>query len=423
MKKTSKPVDKEQLIKQIKIDLLTAYFPFSNEDIIKYKEVLNFDEYQIFLNPNINWNTKLIKTVKDKLAHTSFWKLKNISLDISFFNEFDDIIDYSSIQLSKNIVWNEELIINYGDKFDWSKYLINKENLCTIQNIRRFKDKFDWDYVSQHLNFPIDDEFIEEFKDLLNWSKLSLNKNLLISLELLEKYKDNLDFENLSRNPACIDIILKYPKSKRWNWNNVIINPGIKYDDEIFELVFHYYSTQNPLSSNKHQFYSKRLISNFLKRIFHSPFTDKTFFLNDRFIPDYPWEFVSKSNIVFSKEFLYNHIDKFDFKEADFLKYNGNQFDAEFIQKNINRFDLDRYNFYYLNIDYKIIENNSDKINWFWLSSSESLDWNWDFLLENFDKFHLFRIVANKKVYKNLIQDILSVEEVYNFLDDIRKST
>ena len=147
MKKTSKPVDKEQLINQIKIDLLTAYFPFSNEDIIKYKEVLNFDEYQIFLNPNINWNTKLIKTVKDKLAHTSFWKLKNISLDISFFNEFDDIIDYSSIQLSKNIVWNEELIINYGDKFDWSKYLINKENLCTIQNIRRFKDKFDWDYV------------------------------------------------------------------------------------------------------------------------------------------------------------------------------------------------------------------------------------------------------------------------------------
>ena len=69
MKKTSKPVDKEQLINQIKIDLLTAYFPFSNEDIIKYQEVLNFDEYQIFLNPNINWNTKLIKTVKDKLAH------------------------------------------------------------------------------------------------------------------------------------------------------------------------------------------------------------------------------------------------------------------------------------------------------------------------------------------------------------------
>lgn len=422
MKKTSKPVDKERLINQLKIDLLTAYFPLSNEDIIKYQEVLNFDEYQIFLNPNINWNIELIKVVKNKLAVSSFWKLKNISLDISFFNEFDNIIDYSSIQLSKNIVWNEELIIHYGDKFDWSKYLINKENLCTIKNIRRFKDKFDWNYVSQHLNFPIDDEFIEEFKYLLNWSKLSLNNNLLISLKLLEQYKDSFDFENLSRNPACINIILKYPKSKRWSWNNVIINPGITYNEEIFELVFHYYCKQYPLNSSKYKFYSKLLISSFLKRIFHSPFTDKTFFLNDRFIHYYTWEFVSKSNTIFSKEFLNNHLDKFNFKEAQFLKYNGNQFDAEFIQKNINRFDLDHHNFYYLNIDYKIIENRNDKINWFWLSSCESLDWNWEFLLENFDKFHLFRLAANQKIYKNLIQDILSVEEIYNFLDNIKKS-
>ena len=46
----------------------------------------------------------------------------------------------------------------------------------------------------------------------------------------------------------------------------------------------------------------------------------------------------------------------------------------------------------------KTIENNYDKINWLWISSCESIEWNWDFLIENFDKFHFSRLVANKKI-------------------------
>lgn len=423
LKKNSKIIDKEFLINRLKIDLLTAYFPFSNEDIIKYQEILNFGEYQIFLNPHINWNIELINNIKNKLVTNSFWKLKNIILDISFFNEFDGIIDYHSIQLSKNIVWSDDLIIKYGDKFDWSKYLINKENLCTIQNIRRFKEKFDWNYVSEYLNFPIGDEFIQEFKVLLNWSKLSLNKNLLISLDILEKYKDNLDFENLSRNPSCIEIILRFPKSKRWNWNNVIINPGVDYNDEKFSLIFYYYFKSSLGNINKNPFFNKTLLNIFLKKIFNSHTTNKKYFLNDIFFDVYPWEIISKSNCTFNLDFIEKHIDKFDFREGKFLEYNGSLFELDFINNNINRFDLDRSDFYNLNIDYKTIENNKDKIKWFWLSSSESLEWNWDFVLENFDKFHLSRLVSNKKIYDNLIGNFMSENEVYKFLDDFKTDT
>ena len=39
MKKVKKIVTKEEILNQLKIDLISTFFHFSNEDILKYKEV------------------------------------------------------------------------------------------------------------------------------------------------------------------------------------------------------------------------------------------------------------------------------------------------------------------------------------------------------------------------------------------------
>ena len=78
MKKVKKIVTKEEILNQLKIDLISTFFHFTNEDILKYKEVLNFDDYTLMKNKNINWNIELIKASKDKLVIGELWKLKNI---------------------------------------------------------------------------------------------------------------------------------------------------------------------------------------------------------------------------------------------------------------------------------------------------------------------------------------------------------
>lgn len=421
MKKVKKIVTKEEILNQLKIDLISTFFHFTNEDILKYKEVLNFDDNTLMKNKNINWNIELIKASKDKLAIGELWKLKNIEIDISFFEEFDDIINYSSIQLSRNILWDKQIVDKYGEKFDWNKYLINRDNLCNIENIRRFKDRFDWSYVSQMLKFPIDESFIDEFKEYIDWKKFSLNENLPISLEFLEKHKDNLDFENLSRNPKCIDIILKYPKSKRWNWSNVIINSGLKYNDENFKLVFDYYSKTFPWKTAVNPTYYKITMHNFLKRLFHFPFTEKEYFLNEKFIEYIPWDAFSKSNATISSEFFDKYKSKIELKENEFLRYNGHLIKRDFIANNIELFNLKSYGFYNLDIDNSIIENNKNEITWLWVSSCKKLDWSWDFISDNYENLNFYRLAENEIVYNQLIRNKLSDDEIYYFLENVNK--
>jgi hypothetical protein len=421
LKKVKKIVTKEEMFNQLKIDLISTFFPLTNEDVLKYKDVLNFDRYCLMNNNNIYWDKELIKSTIDKIDPTALWKLKNLNIDISFFDEFDEIIDYSSIQLSRNILWDKKIVDKYGEKFDWSKYLINRDNLCNIENIRRFKDKFDWSSVSQTLKLPIDNNFIDEFKEYIDWKKFSLNENLPISLEFLEKYKDNLDFDNLSRNPKCIDIILKYPKSKRWFWSNVIINSGLKYNDENFKLVFHYYCKNFPWKTTINQINYKIAMFNFLKRIFHFPFTDKEYFLNEKFIEFIPWDVFSKSNATINSEFFDKYKSKIDLNEYEFLRHNGHLIERDFISNNIELFNLKSYGFYNLDIDISIIENNKNEITWFWVASCKNLDWSWSFISDNYENLNFYRLAENESVYNQLIRDKLSNDEIYYFLENVNK--
>lgn len=418
MNKKAKILEKEDVLNQLKIDLISRFHPLSREDIIKYKSILNFDRYQLMINENIHWDIELIKFVKDKIDCTAFWKLKNINLDVNFFDALDDVIDYSNIHLSKNIEWSSDLLSKYGDKFDWSKLSIRVDPLSNIDVLRKYKDLVDWKSASERLKLSFSDEIIEEFKEFWDWTKLSLNKNLPISLEFLERYKDNLDFENLSKNPSCIDIILKYAKSKRWNWNNVIINPGLDYNDKNFQLVFYYYHKTFLGNINKNPFYNNFLLSNFLKKIFHSPFTQKTFFLNEEFIKYYPWEKFSESNLEVDIDFINNFKDKINFKANEFLKVNGKLIDKDFILSNIELFNLSNHKFYHLAIDYEILEKCKENINWCYLSWSENLEWSWNFVSDNYEKLDFFKLSINEGAYNRLIKNILPDEELYSFLNN-----
>ena len=418
MKKKAIILEKKDVLNQLKIDLISRFHPLSREDIIKYKSILNFGRYQLMINENIHWDIELIKFVKDKFDYTAFWKLQNMSLDVNFFDAFDNVIDYSSIHLSKNIGWTSDLIAKYGDKFNWSKLSIRVDPLSNIDVLRKYKDLVDWKFASERLKLSFSDEIIEEFKEFWDWTKLSLNKNLPISLEFLERYKDNLDFENLSKNPSCVDIILKYAKSKRWNWNNVIINPGLDYNDKNFQLVFYYYQKTFLRNINKNPSYNNFLLSNFLKKIFHSPFTQKKFFLNEEFIKYYPWEKFSESNLQVDIDFINKFKGKINFKANEFLNVNGKLIDKGFILSNIELFNLSNHKFYYLAIDNEILEKCKENINWCYLSWSENLEWSWNFVSDNYEKLDFFKLSINQGAYNGLIKNILSDEEIYSFLDN-----
>jgi hypothetical protein len=65
------------------------------------------------------------------------------------------------------------------------------------------------------------------------WSWALLSSNLLIPLEKIAKYNTvNWDWERVSkRSDINIDVVFKYQNIIRWNWRNITMNKGIKWED------------------------------------------------------------------------------------------------------------------------------------------------------------------------------------------------
>lgn len=238
MKHLFEKQEREESIRGLKIDLISRFYPLSNIEVVKYKDVLNFGRQHLMKNESIQWDIELVKVLENKIDWSAIWKLKKIKIDIPFIKKFEALIDFESLQVSENIEWSEELIELYGDKFNWQKWLIIKEPLSTINNLRKFNDKLDWSRVSRGVKLKFTNEIIEEFKDKWDWKKLSANECLPSDLDFLRQYVDRLDFDELSMNKAILPLIYKYPKYPKWNWDRVIINRGIIYNQEAFEFMF-----------------------------------------------------------------------------------------------------------------------------------------------------------------------------------------
>ena len=414
MKSLFEKEEKENAINQLKINLISRFYPFSKEEVMNYRSVLNFDCSQIMKNEFLDWDNELIESLADKIDWTEIWKIKNICLDFKFFKKYETQIDFSSIHLSENIKWTENLLADFGDKFDWSKWLITYEKLSTIDNLRRFKDKLDWSIVSQRINIEFNDNVIEEFAEKWDWKKLSSNKHLPLTLEFIERYNDLLDFDLLSLNPKSLDLIFKYPTLKCWNWNNVILNSAIIYNKDTFNFIFNYYKRNLEAKKYTNHLIKKIAWPSFLFKVFTRQQNDIRYFLTDDFIKFIPWEKLCKfSNTKLPLDFIENYKDKLNFKESNFIRNHADIITNEFIELNSDLFNPEHYTFYYLPLTIELLNKFEGKILWNNLSSNEKLDWTWEFIEEHFDKLNLFRLSQNKGIF-----DKLTKQEIFDILDN-----
>ncbi len=411
--------EKETAFNQIKVDLISRFYPFSKDEVLKYKAVLKFDHYHLMNNEFIEWDNKQLESLNDKIDWTAIWKIKNINLDFEFFKKYEKQIDFSSIHLSKNIKWTDNLLAEFGDKFEWSKWLITKEPLSTIDNLRRFNEILDWSFVSLRINIEFSENIIEEFAEKWDWKKLSSNKNLPLSVEFIQKHIDQLDFDALSQNPKSLELIYKYPKSKKWNWEKVILNPAIIYNKESFDFVFNNYKRQYEAKEFTNPIMKKMALPSFLFRVFSHQQNDISYFLSADFIKYLPWENLCRfCNTKLPLDFIEKYKDKLNFKESEFIRNHHEIITTEFILANFDLFNSEHYSFYYQPITIELLSKYDSKINWNNLSSSEKLDWTWEYIDIHFDKFNLFRLAENKGIFEKLIIDKLTKQEIFDFLDN-----
>jgi|GEM_PF-1312878 len=419
MKSLFEKEEKETALNQLKVDLISRFYPFSKDEVLKFKRILNFDRYHLINNDCINWDTDMLENLDEKIDWTALWKIKNIKLDLDFFKKYESKIEFSSIHLSKNIEWSSDLLSEYGDRFDWSKWLITKEPLSTIENLRSYSDKLDWSSVSQRLNIEFTEDILEEFSEKWNWKKLSSNKNLPLSVEFIQKHIEQLDFDELSMNPIAWDLIYKYPTSKKWNWDKVILNPAISYNKDSFDFIFSHYKRYYETKEFTNPILKKMALPSFLFRVFTRQQNDISYFLQDDFIKYLPWENLCKfCNTKLTLDFIEKYKGKLNFKESEFIRNHRDIISKDFIESNIELFNPAHYSFYYLPLTIEMLNKLSDKINWNSLSSSEKLDWTWDFIDTHYDKFNFFRLSENKGIYDKLVINKLSKNGVFEFLND-----
>lgn len=405
MKSLFEKEERENAIKELKISLISRFYPFSKEEVIKYQDSLNFSYGNFMSNVHINWDIDLIEKLKDKIDWSGITRIKSIEFDDSFLKTYKGYISIDSIPYMNNIQWNDSIISEYGDKFDWSSSYILKKGITSIDNLRKYKNQVNWSNLSEHINLVKDENVISEFDEFWDWKKLSRNRHLPISLTFILKNLNKLDFDELSSNPNCLDLIYEYPTSKKWNWQRVIKNPGIIYNRESYAFMIYFYQKQFLEPKIRKPINKTFVLQNFIKDIFYAPYLDKSYFLKEEFNPYIPFKVMHTfCDFKFDLDFIEKHKDKFDFSNDDFIRKHKTILTEEFILKNLNLFNPKAYTFYSLPISIAIIKNININVNWNSLSSCKTLDWNWDFFESNFDKLNLFRLSENEGFYEKVIK-------------------
>jgi len=409
----------ESWLNDLKIDLISHYFPFTKEQILHYRSMLNLDRDHLMDNNLIEWDNDLLDNLYDQLDWSAIWKINNITIDLDFFEKYESQIEFNSIHLSRNIEWSNNLLNEYGERINWSKCWRLPAILLSIENLKRFQDKLDWDILSERINIDFSDEVLQEFSDKWNWEKLSSNINLPLSIDFIKKYFNKLDFSSLSQNPKCLDIILKYPSSKQWNWNKVIINPGITYNKESFELIFTHF--KNEYEKEKSQIILKKepALNAFLKEVLFWHHNDLSYFFSEEFIECFPKKCWCRNwKTKLSLELIEKYKDRLNFDDVSFLNMHEDIITKEFVEDNINLFNLKSYSFYaYLPVTIELLRKFEDKISKIYLAYCRKLDWTWDYIAEKFDISNSYALSRNKGIYDRLIKNNLSEEEILEFLD------
>ena len=409
--------EKEDAINQLTVDLIARYYPLSNEEVVKYQGLFFTKEPNLIWNKLINWDYDLIEALKDIFDWDHIWYLPNIKFDISFFQKYESKINFEAITTSHNIIWSDEFVKAYGDRFIVNSSNLFSAALSNINFIRIHKDRMDWGKSSYRLNFGFTDNYINEFKDYLDWDSFSNNPHLPLTFEFYQKYKDKWNIDNLSSNPASLPLIYEFPTKINWNWDQVILNNGITYDQKSFDFIFKHYESAHALKDIESDFLKKNPIVYFLHSLIVKE-RDISFFFNSKYLKYMQFDLLSKKDsIKMSKEFIEVFKDKLNFKERNLIKNIKDVIDENFIIQNHMLFDFNHYSIYDLPISRETLFKYSSDINWNLLSRSQKLDWDWEFIQENWDKLNDYHLKQNKGVYEKLIFNSLSKDEILIFLD------
>lgn len=243
MKKINKIEEKENLINQLKIDLISRFHPLSNKKVIKHKSVLNFDRYALMNNEHINWDIELIKLVKDKIDSSAFWKLKNIKFDLTFFDEFKN-------RGEQGLNWFNLRSCSYIDYFEQPKII--------YADIVQDRGKFYYDTEKFYTNdtaFIISGDGIKPLTALLNSSLVSYiyktfysggglgDKGIRFKKEFLGKVPIAKSF-NEEFMSLFVDVLQHLKNNNTAQINDIVKNDHIAQffeeviDGCVFELYF-----------------------------------------------------------------------------------------------------------------------------------------------------------------------------------------
>ena len=86
--------EKEIALNQLKLDLISRFYPFSKDEILQYKSILNFDRYHLMNNDSVKCDIELLDKVDEKIDWSALWKIKNIKFDLAFFKKYESKIKF-----------------------------------------------------------------------------------------------------------------------------------------------------------------------------------------------------------------------------------------------------------------------------------------------------------------------------------------
>ncbi|MHA8103798.1 hypothetical protein [Aquirufa nivalisilvae] len=419
MKSLFEKEENDLMIDQLKVDLISLFYPLSKQQILKYRTLWDFDDTLLFRNESIFWDNQLLDELEDEINWNEIWCARNLCVDIDFLNRYNEKIQFDQFYGYSNIFWSKELIKQYGEKLLKNKKITISKPYVNSENLKMLSDWLNWDNLSRFIDFKNNEELIDEFLDKWNWQKLSANVNLPLSVEFIQKYHDRLNFDELSLNPAAIELIFKYPKSKKWNWYKVIKNPGIIYDQNTFEFVYSYFKKTIESDEKRSLYFRRASYSSFIFHAAYRSYGELSFFYNHK---DFEGCFTKIIfEIYLGKKLSLDLIEQFktklDFTESTFIQNHKDVMTSKFLESNLSLFEPKPFNFYRLPLNYKIIKQIENEIDWWKLSTCEKFDWTEDFIYKNLDKLNLRRLGDNKGVYNSLIVNKFSKDELIKFLD------
>lgn len=388
--------------KEICIGSLSRFYPWEKEQVIYFKNILDFDRALLMANRSINWEFDLFHEVEDKFDWGAIWKLDSLEIGLDFFEEFKDKIDFSSIYMHQNVDWSNQLLDTYSEEWDFSKFC-NRPILASSRNIKKYGERYDWSLLSSSRHLKLNKETLDQNLIKWNWNKLCANPAFKVSHDGIKKHSEYINWSRLSRNPSMLPFILAFPNEYSWNWTSFLQNPALVLSDKLIDfLIIKFKKNYNHFKVPevvKEKWARARIVKSYA-----SVYAGLENIRNSKLCGDIPYgELIKINPSILDEEELVEH---WNFQHIKNIIPNGvmRKFPLSYIKNNLNNFLEYPFSvFRYGKIDEEFIGEHIEEDYWFQLAFNESFEWTIEFLLANDTHFEkTYGLSQNKKIYELL---------------------